>query len=214
MADDGIPGLRAHKKRQTRQAISTAANRLFADRGFDRVTISEVAAAAGVAKMTVTNYFPRKEDLVLGLHDAFVTGPARTVAQRSVGESALAALRGAYLMAVERHDPVIGFSDGPFARIVVGSPVLMARLREFHEQREDALAGVLMAETGAEPHDITPRAAAALLGGAHRVLYQEILRRSLGGERVEELAEAHAGSARRTFDLLEPSLGGYAVRRG
>ena len=59
-------GLRERKKRQTRQEISDIATALFARHGFDAVTISQVAEAAGVAKMTVTNYFPRKEDLEIG----------------------------------------------------------------------------------------------------------------------------------------------------
>ena len=57
-------GLRERRKQETRQAISDIATRLFVAHGFDEVTISQVADAAGVAKMTVTNYFPRKEDLV------------------------------------------------------------------------------------------------------------------------------------------------------
>ncbi|MEE3921649.1 TetR/AcrR family transcriptional regulator [Micromonospora sp. BRA006-A] len=50
-------GLRALKKRQTRENISSQATRLFLERGFDNVTIAEAAAAAQVSKMTVTNYF-------------------------------------------------------------------------------------------------------------------------------------------------------------
>ncbi|BBJ40169.1 hypothetical protein SSPO_028870 [Streptomyces antimycoticus] len=38
---------------------------LFLERGFDRVTVAEVAAAAEVSVNTVYNYFPAKEDLVL-----------------------------------------------------------------------------------------------------------------------------------------------------
>ncbi|TMR06256.1 TetR/AcrR family transcriptional regulator, partial [Nonomuraea turkmeniaca] len=69
-------GLREQKKRETRQAISDHATQLFLERGFDRTTIADIAAAARVAKMTVTNYFPRKEDLALDHHEAFVAGLA------------------------------------------------------------------------------------------------------------------------------------------
>ncbi|MGV9771805.1 TetR/AcrR family transcriptional regulator [Streptosporangium sp. NPDC003464] len=206
-------GLRELKKRETRQAISDQATRLFIERGFDRTTIADVAAAARVAKMTVTNYFPRKEDLALDHHEEFVAGPARTVASREPGQSALAALAGAFLAAVERHDPVIGFSGVQFARMIADSPTLVARIRDLHDQREDALAEILAAETGAGPHDITPRAVATQLGGAHRVLFTEVQRRTLDGLSNEEIATAVAGSARRVFDLLEPSVGGYAVRQ-
>ena len=53
---------RARKRLATRQSISDVATRLFLERGFDRVTVDEIAAAADVGRMTVFNYFPRKED--------------------------------------------------------------------------------------------------------------------------------------------------------
>ncbi|TDD80557.1 TetR family transcriptional regulator [Actinomadura darangshiensis] len=205
-------GLREMKKQQTRQNISHQATRLFLRHGFDRVTIADVAEAAQVAKMTVTNYFPRKEDMALDLHEVFVALLARTVAERAPGESALAALRRAFLQAVHGHEAVIGFSGQDFARMITESPALVARLREFHEEREDALAAVLAAETGAGPDDVLPRFVAAQLGGVHRVLFQEVLRRTLDGETHEEIAAALTATAATAFDLLEPGLAGYAVR--
>ena len=200
------------KKRQTRQAISDQATRLFLRHGFDRVTIADVAAAAQVAKMTVTNYFPRKEDLALDLHEEFTGLLARTVAGRAPGESALAALRRAFLDAAARHDPVIGFAGPDFARMVTESPALAARLREFHEEREDALAAVLAEETAAAPDDPLPRLVAAQLAAVHRVLFDETLRRTLGNEPNEEIASALAKTGRTAFGLLAPSLSDYAVR--
>ncbi|MFB4296338.1 TetR/AcrR family transcriptional regulator [Actinomadura sp. NTSP31] len=205
-------GLRELKKQQTRQAISHQATRLFLRHGFDRVTIADVAAAAQVAKMTVTNYFPRKEDLALDLHEEFVAQPARTVAGRAPGESALAALRRAFLDAVARHDAVIGFSGPGFARMITESPALVARLREFHEEREHALTAVLAEEAGTSADDVLTRVASAQLIGVHRVLFEETLRRTLTGEDHDEIAAALTESAGNAFDLLEPSLGGYAVR--
>jgi AcrR family transcriptional regulator len=204
-------GLRETKKQQTRQNIAHQATRLFLRHGFDRVTIADVAAAAQVAKMTVTNYFPRKEDLALGLHEVFVAWPARTVAERAPGESALAALRRGFQDSAARHDPVLGFSGPGFARMVTGSPALAARLREFHEEREDALAAVLAEETGAGPDDLLPRLAAAQFGAVHRVLYQEALRRALDNETHDEMATALTASAHHAFDLLEPAFSTYAV---
>ncbi|WP_245667479.1 TetR family transcriptional regulator [Actinomadura macra] len=205
-------GLRELKKQQTRQNISHQATRLFLRHGFDQVTIADVAAAAQVAKMTVTNYFPRKEDLALDLHEEFVALLARTVAERAPGESALAALRRAFLAGVAKHDAVLGFSGPDFARMIIGSPALVARLREFHEERADALAAVLAQETGAAPGDLLPRLVAAQVGGVHRVLFQETLRRTLAGQEHEEIAMALADAGREAFDLLEPALADYAVR--
>ncbi|MFE6926236.1 TetR/AcrR family transcriptional regulator [Nocardia sp. NPDC057663] len=205
-------GLRARKKQQTREQISHRATELFLERGFDKVTIADVAAAADVAKMTVTNYFPRKEDLALDLGEVFAEQLAAVVRGRERGESALAALRGAYLAAVAAQDPVIGFSGQPFAKMITDSPALVARLREFHDDRQAALARALAEDTGAAPDDITPRVAAAQLAGVHRVLFDEILRRTLDGESGDEIATALAEYTRIAFDALEPGLGEYAVR--
>ncbi|WP_040775135.1 TetR family transcriptional regulator [Nocardia pneumoniae] len=205
-------GLRARKKQQTRDNISHHATLLFLEHGFDKVTIADVAAAAQVAKMTVTNYFPRKEDLALDLHDVFVDQLARTVREREHGESALTALRRAYLDAVARHDPVVGFSGPEFARMITDSPALVARLREFHDEREQALATALADETSCAATEITPRVVAALLGGVHRVLFDETLRRTLDGQSNDDIATALTAYIGTAFDTLEQAIGDYAVR--
>jgi AcrR family transcriptional regulator len=205
-------GLRALKKRQTRENISDHATRLFLERGFDNVTIAEIAAAAQVSKMTVTNYFPRKEDLALDLHDVFVQQPAQTVREREPGESALAALRRANLAAVAEHDPIIGFSGPRFARMIMESPALVTHLRGFHDDREKALAAVLAEETGAAPDDITPRVAAVQLGGVLRLLFEDTVRLTLAGHDNDEIARVIAEEAHTAFAALEPSLADYATR--
>lgn len=206
-------GLRERKKLQTRQNISDTATRLFLERGYDTVTIAEIAVAAEVAKMTVTNYFPRKEDLVLDIRDAFVAGPADTVRERQPGESALAALRRAYLAGAIAKDAVLaGFSGPDFAALITGSPALVARMREFHEERERLLAAVLAEETDAPADDFTARVAAALLAGVHRTLFEEVQRRTVAGESNDAIAVVLAERVAAAFDTLEPALGGYAVR--
>src|SRR5712691_9405677 len=86
-------GRRERKKERTRQVIFEAARRLFAERGFDAVKITDVAEAADVAPQTVFNHFKCKEDLFFGRHDEFVRGPSAAVAGRAAGEPILAALR-------------------------------------------------------------------------------------------------------------------------
>ncbi|MBT2488011.1 TetR family transcriptional regulator [Streptomyces sp. ISL-96] len=205
-------GLRESKKQETRQLISDQATRLFIENGFESTTIAEIAAAARVAKKTVTNYFARKEDLAFDHQDDFVAGLARTVAGRAEGQSALTALRIEFLDGAARHDPVTGFCGEAFARMIADSPTLLARLRDMHDQREDALATLLAAETGAAPDDITPRAAAAQLGSAHRILFQHILSLTLDGQSNARIAETVTVSAHRVFDLLEGPLADYAVK--
>jgi AcrR family transcriptional regulator len=203
-------GLRERKKAQTRLAISDIATRLFATRGFDAVTITEVAQAAGVAKMTVTNYFPRKEDLVFDRAEGIVRGLAEAAAARAEGESLLTAVRRDYAEAVARGEVTLGISGREFARMVEDSPVLTGRLREILEQRERALADAIAAEAGAG--DILQQIAAAQLASVHRVLYADAARRSLAGESRARIQAALATEAERAFDLLEPSLGSYGIR--
>ncbi|MFD8081169.1 TetR/AcrR family transcriptional regulator [Kitasatospora sp. NPDC059722] len=209
---DSTPNLRELNKRRTREAISHAATRLFIDRGFERTTIAEVATAAGVAKMTVTNHFPRKEDLFLDLHEEMVARYARAVADRAPGESALAALRRACLAEIDRRDAALGFSGEAFARTITESPALTARLRELHEQGETALATALAEAAHVPPGDFESRVAAGLLAAVPRAVSTEVFRRTLAGEDHEAVAAAVRPSAARAFDRLEGALGDFAVR--
>ncbi|NUR92010.1 MAG: TetR family transcriptional regulator [Nonomuraea sp.] len=208
-------GLREQKKRETRQAISDHATQLFLRRGFEKTTIAEIAAAARVAKMTVTNYFPRKEDLALDHHEVFVASLAAAVRERAAGESALAAVRRSVLEAIDGRDAVVGFTGTEFARMLADSPTLIARVRDLHEQRELALAGALLAELGAPPdavEAVTARAVAAQLAMAAQLVFRELQSRTLNGQRDEDIARALRPMAEQVFDLLEPSIGEYAVR--
>jgi AcrR family transcriptional regulator len=204
--------LRERRKQQTRQAISDVATGLFVTRGFDEVTIAQVADAAGVAKMTVTNYFPRKEDLVFDRAEGIIRSLADVVAGRAPGESLLAALRRDYAERVARADVTLGLSSPAFARMIGDSPVLASRGLDMSYQRELALGDAIAAETGVD--DPQQRLVAALLSSVHQVLYAEASRRSLAGQPRDEICAALASASARAFDLLEPSLGGYLVRPG
>jgi AcrR family transcriptional regulator len=204
------PGLRERRKKQTRQAISDIATRMFVARGFDEVTIAQVADAAGVAKMTVTNYFPRKEDLVFDRAGAVIGHLAEVIAARAPGESMLAAIRRDYAEAVARADVMLGIASPAFVRMIISSPQLTSRVREMLDQREQALGDAIAAETGTD--NPQQRLVAALLASVHRVLAAEASARSLAGQPHEEICTVLAGAAARAFDLLEPSLGGYGIR--
>jgi AcrR family transcriptional regulator len=203
-------GLRERRKQQTRQAISDIATHMFAEHGFDEVTISQVADAAGVAKMTVTNYFPRKEDLVFDRAEAVVRHLAEVVATRAPGQSMLAAVRRDYAGAVARADVTLGLSSPAFAQMINNSPVLTSRGREMLFERERALGDTIAAETGTDgPQE---RLAAALLASVHRVLYAEAAERSLAGQPRAEICAWLGVAATQAFDLLEPALGSYGIR--
>src|ERR671925_604506 len=84
-------GLRERKKQQTRQLIAETARRLFTERGFERVTVAEIARAADVSEQTVFNYFPTKEDLVYWRLESFEQDLLAAVRDREPGEPVLAA---------------------------------------------------------------------------------------------------------------------------
>jgi AcrR family transcriptional regulator len=203
-------GLRERRKQETRQAISDIATRLFVAHGFDEVTISQVADAAGVAKMTVTNYFPRKEDLVFDRAETVIGHLADVVAARKPGESMLTAIRHDYAVAAARGDVTLGMSSPAFARMIAGSPVLTTRELEMLLLRERALGDAIAAETGTDGPQ--QRLAAALLASVHRVLYTEARQRSLAGQPRPEICAVLAEAATQAFDLLEPALGASYLR--
>src|SRR5215472_12178126 len=203
-------GLRERRKQETRQAISDLATRMFIAHGFDAVTIAQVADAAGVAKMTVTNYFPRKEDLVFDRAEAIERHLADVIAARTPGESMLAAIRRDYAEAVARADVMLGVSSPAFAGMILSSPVLLGRVREMLDRREQVLGDAIAAETGTDSPE--QRLVAALLAAVHRVLAAEASRRSLAGQPRAEICAVLADAATRAFDLLEPSLGSYGIR--
>src|SRR3954463_4871778 len=137
-----MTGLRERKKQETRQRLSNLATAMFAERGFDNVSVSEVAEAAGVSKMTVFNYFPRKEDLFFDRNPEIMALLAATVRERPAGSTPLAAVRDLVLRQLDEQHPVLGLADRStgFWRMILGSPTLRGRAREAAEELEGLLA--------------------------------------------------------------------------
>ncbi|MFE0351668.1 TetR/AcrR family transcriptional regulator [Streptomyces griseoluteus] len=205
-------GRRGRKKRETRERLAHVATLMFIERGFENVTITEIAEAADVSKMTVSNYFPLKEDLVFDAHEGVVDSLARVVRERAVRESALHALHRVYVSSLDRPHPLNGRCTPGFARLVYDSPRLRAREREMDEQREAALAAALADAAQTRPDDPVAHLSAAQLAGAHRVLCRRVralCRAAAPATQVREEITELAGTA---FGLLEPALGGYCVR--
>ncbi|MFF2807905.1 TetR/AcrR family transcriptional regulator [Streptomyces sp. NPDC058000] len=209
-------GLRERKKRQTRQRISEAALRLFVARGFDNVTIVEVAAAADVSVNTLYNYFEAKEDLVLPPDEASPQRLADIVRARQPGESAARAVLGRLRDELRRRDRKVGLTAGfgPVFEMMRAAPTLTARLEDLGRQMTDALATVLAEEAGAAPDDQTPRVVASQIGWFHSLVYSEIGRRIVAGEKPATIADALL----ELLDVVEETLGeralGYATREG
>jgi AcrR family transcriptional regulator len=195
-------GLRERKKRQTRESISATATELFARRGFEHTTIAEVAREAGVAKMTVTNYFALKEDLVFDRRAEIVDRLASAVRTRDTRRSLLDAVRDAFDRGLDERDPTFGFLGPRFAEMVGASPALLASERSMLDAQEQALAD----ELARGPGDVEMALAAAALASVFRVLYYEGRRRMLAGESTDETVAALRRLADEGFDRLTAAL--------
>jgi AcrR family transcriptional regulator len=207
-------GLRQRKKEQTRQAIADAARRLFDRRGFEEVTVAEVARAADVSEGTVFNYFPSKEDLYYSQMESFEAALVDAVRERPGGESVLTAFRRFVLersarLATEETADVIATA----ARIVAASPALQAREREIVAEYTLALASVIAEQTGARAGDVEPLVAAGALMGAQRALVEYVRSSVLDGQRGPKLATGMRAQAKRAFARLEDGLADYAIKK-
>ncbi|MFF9642563.1 TetR/AcrR family transcriptional regulator [Kitasatospora aureofaciens] len=211
---DALP-LRERKKIQTGIRIFRTAVALFAERGFDQVSVAEIAAAAEVSKMTVFNYFPTKEDLVMGPMEQHLDEPARAVRDRVPGTSAVVALREHFLAALERKDPATGLNDDRVVldviRLIHATPALMVRATAgFGQQAQTLLAAELCAQDPA--HDeLTARVAAAQLLAVRLTLIGGNHRRMLAGESADAALPAALDEARRAFASVEHGLGDYCA---
>jgi AcrR family transcriptional regulator len=210
-----VPGLRERKKAQTRELIAETARRLFAERGFERVTVAEIARAAEVSEATVFNYFPTKEDLFYSRLAAFEEEILAAVRERTPGQSLLSAVREFLL----RQRGVFAL-EGPEAtkelrtitRVITESPALLARERQVFDRYAETLAVLLADETGAAPDDVEPHAVANALLGVHRALIGYSRRRALAGTPADQVARELRAQAEQAFARLERGLGDYGVK--
>ncbi|MCF3134271.1 TetR/AcrR family transcriptional regulator [Streptomyces olivochromogenes] len=206
-------GLRERKKLQTAMRIYQVAVGLFAERGFDAVSVQEIADASEVSKMTVFNYFGTKEDLIFRPMEEHFGDAARAVRERQPGESAVDAVRRQFLELVETRDPSIGLNPEPSTRqvrrIVLETPVLMERVFLAVQKGTRELADVLAAETG---DLMVATVAAATLSAARNALVEEHHRRIDEGESPDQVAADAPERVRKAFDLVEKGLKDYAVK--
>ncbi|MFB6892650.1 TetR/AcrR family transcriptional regulator [Kitasatospora sp. NPDC056327] len=208
-------GLREEKKRRTRALLADTATALFTEHGFERVTVADVARAAGVAVTTVFNYFPTKEDLFFDRQDEVVDRLARVVRERPAGDSPVDAVRAELLAGLDAGEPTYGLDPraAAFWRTVEDSPALRARLLDLGERAEEALAAALAEEAGAPAGDPSARVVAGALAGAHRAALAEVRRGVVAGEPVAAV-RARAGEAVTAgFGLLAGGLAGWPPAR-
>lgn len=196
-----MPRTAARGGPQTRARISQVATQLFLERGFDEVTVAQVAREAGVSSVTVFKHFPRKEDLLLDRAD-----DALEVLRTAVrGGDVLTSLHEATLRLVDERHALSGLRDGsvPFFATVAASPALIARAREIADDLQQTLTEELTAAM--EPGD------AALLAAFFVAGYTTVLTRTaarqLAGDTPEEVADDHRARVDHLFGKLADGFG-------
>ena len=201
--------LRERKKRETRQRISNVATGLFMARGFDNVTVAEIAEAANVSKMTVFNYFPRKEELFFDRGAEALELLDAAIRDRAPGESVINALRRLMLRLTEQRHPLSALLDSirMFVQVVLDSATLQAGALHMVNEMEAHLSREFATLTGDKPNDPLPPLAAALVIATMRTLYQNATRRLLAGERADDLYPDQIALVNKAFDMLEAAIG-------
>src|SRR4051794_3613978 len=166
-------GLRERKKQRTRELIAETARRLFTERGFDRVTVAEVARAAEVSEATVFNYFPTKEDLFYSGLEAFEEELLSSIREREPGESIIHAFARFVLTPrglLSARDPDAIDRLAAITRVIEDSPALLAREQRIFEGYTRSLAALIAEEMAARDDDVEPWVVANALMGVHRAV--------------------------------------------
>jgi len=195
-------GLRESKKLHTRQEIADRAMQLFAQRGFDHVTVAEVAKAANVSEKTVYNYFPTKEDLFFDEVPEREAALVAAVTGRREGESVLQALHRLQTVECPRLSSP-GFAT--FARIIEESTALKAKELEVMSHFVPVLTETLETELTVDERDA--RLAAGLLVSVHRQLFRAARKQALAGKHGPAAARRLRADLDRAYHLLEHGLG-------
>lgn len=208
------PGARERKRQETRTKIVDAASELFAERGFDAVSVMEIARRAGVVEKTVFNHFPVKEGLVFDADPPMRGALLDAVRRRPAGESVSAAAGSFVVGAVSLlGSPEAASGVSRMARVIRGSRTLQVREREILGELTDALAELIAQETGARPGQVEPWLAAHAVLGLYASLLELARDRVLAGVGGPELSAELRRQGRRGLSLLQFGLAGYAKAR-
>lgn len=191
---------------QTRAKILAVANRMFTERGYDAVTVAEVARESGVSSVTVFKHFPRKEDLFLDRAVDAVDFLRSAVRDRRAGVDVLTSLHDTAVRLLDDRHPLSGVNDRsvPFFRTVAGSPALIARAREIAADLERVLAEEIAADPTIDAADETFLPAFFFAG--YRSVMVDSARRLRAGEPPDGVIDGHRARLEALFDALRNGL--------
>ncbi|MCU1607893.1 MAG: Transcriptional regulator, TetR family [Modestobacter sp.] len=208
------PNKREVRHQQTREAIVDAAAALFGERGFDHVSVLEIAQRAGVVEKTVFNHFPVKEGLVFEADPPMRAALLEAVRHRPAGESVAAAAGGFVVAAISQLGaPAAATGVAEMARVVRGSRTLQTREREILGTLTETLAEQITVETRPADGDLEPWLAANAVLGLYSALLELARDRVLAGASGPELVQELQTRGQRGLALLQFGLAGYAKRR-
>jgi len=159
-------GRRDRKKRETRAALSAAALRLVAERGFDHVTVEDIAEACDLSSRTFFNYFPSKEEAVVA-GDTELVDVLRIFHSLPGDTSVIEALRLAFVPTILRMEA----ERDTFRlrmRVVKDNPQLLPRLLAEGIESETTIANAIAERLGLGPDHPYPAVASAVAGAAFR----------------------------------------------
>lgn len=208
-------GLRERKKERTRTVIAETARRLFAERGFEPVTVSEIARAAEVSEQTVFNYFPTKEDLVYWRLERFEDEMLAAIRDRAPGESVIEAF-GRFILARRGllADPHPAAREQLLAltRMITESPALLERERTIFDRFTQSLATAIAEDLRKPADDVEAWVIANALMGVHRALVNLSRARLLDGADSAAVRREMSTKGKRALAALERGFGPIASR--
>ncbi|WP_327360978.1 TetR/AcrR family transcriptional regulator [Streptomyces sp. NBC_01296] len=204
---ENTKGLRENKKLRTRGRLAATALELFLERGFDAVSVADVAAAAEVSKPTLFRYFPSKEDLVLDRFADHQDEAARIVRDRPAGQTPVGAVHAHFLGALAERDPITGLCDHPgvlaYQRLLYTTASLETRLGHYTDREVELLAAVLEAES---VPPLAARLAATHVVAVRHELGRENWRRLDSGQSADDAHPAAVADAELAFTMLAGGL--------
>ncbi|GAA1962946.1 helix-turn-helix domain-containing protein [Amycolatopsis minnesotensis] len=190
---------------RTRARILEVANRLFVERGYEAVTVSEIAREAGVSSVTVFNHFPRKEDLFLDRATDAADLLRSAVRDRAPGVDALESLRDLSFRLLDARHPLSGLADAsaPFFQTVANSPALVSHARTIAAELQQELAEELN-DDPAFTGDGTLLAAFFLAG--YSTVLTETARHRIAGTPTKTVLKTHRTRLNHLFTALRDGL--------
>lgn len=158
-------GLRERKKRETRLALSHAAIRLCLQRGWEHVTIPDIAAAANVSERTFRNYFANKAEAIAATHLERALRTADDLRARPADEPIWAALVAAVSAQFDAPETDDGAARMAGIRRVLAEPAVQGEILKANAAAQEELAVAIAERTGLDlATDLYPRLLAAVVG--------------------------------------------------